>query len=97
MPAGRQHEVLVVGQAFWPSPAHHAHGQVLIDDDHVWRRGPCSGHVGVAAEDGVSLEVGVEGSLEFVGQVTGADPSQHLSSFGGQTWVTGPAALAALF
>jgi len=95
--AGREHQVLVVGQALWPPAADHPDGQVLVDHDHLGVFLRSGSVVGVATEDRVGHDIGVESGLELVGQVPGRDPGQDLPAFRGQTGVTRTPAPPALF
>ena len=83
---------LVVGQVRRPQAAHHAHGQVLVDDDHG---GGGRSAIGWIAKQRVGLRDGVQGGLELVHQVARVEARQDGATFLAQAGVAGTPASAA--
>ena len=96
MSTGREHQVLVVGQAFWSPSGNHPDGQVLIDHDHRLSLLRSDSVVEVATENWIGFHISIEGCLELVGQVPSGDSGQDLPTLGRQSGVTLTPALAAL-
>lgn len=78
MQAGGQRQ-LIVRQPAWPATAHHAHGQVLVNNDH-WVTPVSVDVVEVAgiAKQRIGIRDGVQGSLEFISQVPIDQAAQDL-------------------
>ena len=91
---GGQDQV-VIGQAGRPVTANHAHGDVLVDDDHGELYWSVDVGQAVAAEVGVFGGDPVQLSLEGAHQIAGGQSAEDLSSLRGDTGVTGPAAASA--
>ena len=98
MPACGKHKILSIGKIRWPSVTgeHHAHCQVLVDNDHRCSRMIRSVGVCLAAEERIGDKIGVERSLELVGQVSGGDPGDDLATCVGYARVTRSPAKAPL-
>ena len=94
MGAGRQAQLIVIGQTLGPAATQHAHRQVLVNNDHRNRLGSVV-DFGSAADERIPIRHGVHSGLELAGQIPIDQPAQELLVGLGQRRVTSPAPAAA--